>query len=136
MKKQHEGSGKNIIMSAFAMHHDVKQVIVVDEDIDIYKPMEVEWAVATRFQADQDLVLVSNCRASRLDPTSRNGIGSKLGFDATKPLAADSSTFKRIRVPGKEELDLANVLQSRASSEWRESLSGYGYFEDAATVTP
>jgi 3-polyprenyl-4-hydroxybenzoate decarboxylase len=89
-----------------------------------------------RFQADQDLVLVSNCRASRLDPTSRNGIGSKLGFDATKPLAADSSTFKRIRVPGKEELDLATVLQSRASSEWRESLSGYGYFEDAATVTP
>ncbi len=123
MKKLHEGSGKNVIMSAFALHHDVKQVILVDEDIDIYDSNEVQWAVATRFQADQDLVLVSNCRASRLDPTSRNGIGAKLGLDATKPLAAEPSTFTRIRIPGKDELDLAAVLESRSPTEWRDSVS-------------
>jgi 2,5-furandicarboxylate decarboxylase 1 len=115
MHKQFEGSAKNVIMSAFAMHHDVKQVIVVDEDVDIYNPAEVEWAVATRFQADRDLVLVSNARASKLDPTSRGGIGSKLGMDATKPLDAPPGTFTRIRVPGMENLQLADVLQADAS---------------------
>jgi 2,5-furandicarboxylate decarboxylase 1 len=120
MRKTFEGSGKNVIFSAFAMHHDVKQVIVVDEDIDIYDPLEVEWAVATRFQADRGLVLVDNCRASKLDPTSRNGIGAKLGIDATMPLAASAGTFTRIRVPGRDTLDLEQVLDAAGATQWRE----------------
>ena len=46
------------MLGAFAGHYDVKHVIVVDEDVDIHNPAEVEWAVATRFQADRDLVVV------------------------------------------------------------------------------
>jgi 2,5-furandicarboxylate decarboxylase 1 len=122
MKKSHEGSAKNVIFSAFSMHHDVKQVIVVDEDIDIYDPAEVEWAVATRFQADRDLVVASNCRASKLDPTSRNGIGSKLGLDATKPLDAEPTRFLRIQVPGKDEVDLAAVTADIAPEAWRDAI--------------
>ncbi|VCU68925.1 3-octaprenyl-4-hydroxybenzoate carboxy-lyase [Pigmentiphaga humi] len=121
MKKVHEGSAKNVIFSAFAMHHDVKQVIVVDEDIDLYNPQEVEWAVATRFQADRDLVLVDNCRASRLDPTSRGGVGSKLGMDATKPVNAPPEQFLRIGVPGRNTLDLEAVRSTLAPSAWRET---------------
>ncbi|MFA7679031.1 MAG: UbiD family decarboxylase [Pigmentiphaga sp.] len=121
MKKEYEGSAKNVIFSALAMHHDVKQVIVVDEDIDIYNPQEVEWAVATRFQAHSDLVVVDNCRASRLDPTSRGGIGSKLGLDATKPVNAPVEQFLRIGVPGRNELDIDAVRSELASRSWREA---------------
>ncbi len=56
--KRQEGEAKNIMMGAFAGHYDVKQVIVVDEDVDIHNPTEVEWAVATRFQADRDLLVI------------------------------------------------------------------------------
>jgi 2,5-furandicarboxylate decarboxylase 1 len=125
MKKQHEGSGKNVILSALALHHDVKQVIVVDEDIDIFDPMEVEWAVATRFQADRDLVLVENCRSSRLDPTSRSGVGAKMGFDATKPLGAEPMHFKRIQVPGKDEIDIAAVTANIDPAAWRDALPNH-----------
>src|SRR5215471_10030958 len=53
-----KGEAKNVMLGAFAGHYDVKHVIVVDEDVDIHNPAEVEWAVATRFQADRDLVVV------------------------------------------------------------------------------
>ena len=105
------------------MHHDVKMVVVVDEDIDIYNAAEVDWAIATRFQADKDLVLESNCRASKLDPTSRGGIGAKLGIDATKPLDAKPEQFLRIKVPGAAELNLEQVTQKINATRWRESLA-------------
>lgn len=122
IKKTHEGSGKNIMLAAMALHHDVKQVIVVDEDIDIFNPAEVEWAVATRFQAEDDLVLVSNCRSSRLDPTSRTGVGSKMGLDATKPLDAQPMHFKRIHVPGTENVDVNAVKSDIAPTAWRNAI--------------
>ena len=59
LAKRQEGEAKNVMMGAFAGHYDVKQVIVVDEDVDIHNPAEVEWAVATRFQADRDLLIVT-----------------------------------------------------------------------------
>ncbi len=123
MRKTHEGIAKNVIFSAFSTHHDVKQVIVVDEDIDIYDPQEVEWAVATRFQADRGLVYADNCRASRLDPTSRGGVGAKLGFDATKPLDAPELRFVRIRVPGEADVDPAAVRSPVAAKEWRDTIA-------------
>ena len=58
LRKRQEGEGKNVIMGAFAASFDLKHVIVVDEDVDIHNPTEVEWAVATRFQADRDLVVL------------------------------------------------------------------------------
>ena len=85
------------MMGAFAGHYDVKHVIVVDEDVDIHDPAEVEWAVATRFQADRDLVIVRGA-GSKLDPSTRNGVGAKMGMDATIPLAAPPGKYTRIRV--------------------------------------
>ena len=58
--------------------------------------------MATRFQADRDLVIVPESQGSKLDPSNRDGVGAKMGIDATKPLAAAEMTFKRIRVPGEE----------------------------------
>jgi 2,5-furandicarboxylate decarboxylase 1 len=121
--KRQEGEAKNVMMGAFAGHYDVKQVIVVDEDVDIHNPAEVEWAVATRFQADRDLVIVSESQGSKLDPSTRNGVGAKMGMDATKPLDADEMKFKRIRVPGEENIDLNKVIGSVPSQSWRKALS-------------
>ncbi len=120
--KRQEGEAKNIMMGAFAGHYDVKQVIVVDEDVDIHNPAEVEWAVATRFQADKDLVIIPESQGSKLDPSTRNGVGAKMGLDATKPLNADEMKFKRIYVPGEEKVDLAKVVGPLPGASWRKAL--------------
>ena len=120
--KRQEGEAKNIMLGAFAGHYDVKHVIVVDEDVDIHNPAEVEWAVATRFQADRDLVIVPESQGSKLDPSTRDGVGAKMGMDATKPLDADEMKFKRIRVPGEEKVDLNKVVGLVPSQSWRQAL--------------
>ncbi len=109
--KRQEGEAKNIIMGAFAGHYDVKQVVVVDTDVNIHDPDEVQWAIATRFQADRDLVVIGGAQGSKLDPTADDGISAKMGLDATVPLAADPFTFTRIRVPGEETVDLDEVAR-------------------------
>ena len=118
--KRQEGEAKNVMMGAFAGHYDVKHVIVVDEDVDIHDPAEVEWAVATRFQADRDLVIVPQSQGSKLDPSTRDGVGAKMGLDATKPLDADAMKFKRIHVPGAEAVDLAKVIVP--DTAWRDAI--------------
>jgi 2,5-furandicarboxylate decarboxylase 1 len=120
LAKRQEGEAKNVMLGAFAGHYDVKQVIVVDDDVNIHDAAEVEWAVATRFQADRDLVIVPESQGSRLDPSTRDGVGAKMGLDATKPLNAPEMKFKRIRVPGEESVDLDRVVN--AAQGWREAL--------------
>ncbi len=95
--KQHEGDGKNAILAAFAGHPSLKHVVVVDEDINIYDDREVEWAIATRFRADRDLVIVPNARGSSLDPSAENSLTTKWGIDATKPLDRKED-FERAKV--------------------------------------
>jgi 2,5-furandicarboxylate decarboxylase 1 len=121
LKKRQEGEAKNVIMGAFAGHYDVKQVVVVDADVDIHNPREVEWAVATRAQPDRDLVVVAHSQGSKLDPSTDNGVGAKMGIDATVPLAAPAGKFTRIRVPGEDEVDLAAVIDAAAGGDWRGS---------------
>ncbi|HKA80449.1 MAG TPA: UbiD family decarboxylase [Xanthobacteraceae bacterium] len=121
IRKRQEGEAKNVMLGAFAGHYDVKHVVVVDDDVDIHDPAEVEWAIATRFQADHDLVIVPNSQGSKLDPSTRNGVGAKMGLDATKPLSADAMTFKRIRVPGEDNVRVDELLGG-ASLNWREAL--------------
>jgi 2,5-furandicarboxylate decarboxylase 1 len=109
--KKSQGEPKNVIMGAFGGHYDIKQVVVVDMDVNIDDETEIEWAVATRFQADRDLVIVSGAQGSKLDPSSDNGISAKMGIDATKPLSTDAMEFKRIHVKGVEKVDLGKALQ-------------------------
>lgn len=83
--KQAEGDAKNAILAAFGAHPSMKRVTIVDGDVNIYDDREVEWAVATRFQADRDLVLIEGTKGSSVDP-SNEGLSTKMGLDATKPL--------------------------------------------------
>jgi 2,5-furandicarboxylate decarboxylase 1 len=122
IRKRQEGEAKNIMLGAFAGHYDVKHVIVVDEDVDIHNPAEVEWAVATRFQADRDLVVIGESQGSKLDPSTRDGVGAKMGLDATKPLSAPEMVFKRIRVPGEEKVDVGALIAGTGNADWRDAL--------------
>ncbi len=110
LDKTQEGEGKNVLLAAFAAHYDIKHAVVVDMDVDIHNPREVEWAISTRFQADRDLVVVSNSLGSKLDPSTDHGLGAKMGLDATIPLGSPEMKFKRIRVPGEEAINLDSVL--------------------------
>ncbi len=104
VEKQNEDDGKKAIAAAFAGHRSCKHVFVVDRDIDIYDPLAVEWALATRFQADRDLFVVPDAPGNLLDPSARNGLVAKLGLDATQPLDASerklvlsSEVMERVR---------------------------------------
>ncbi len=84
--KNSDGDGKVAIAAAFGAHPSLKHVVVVDLDIDPDNLAEVEWAIATRFQASKDLVVITDARGSTLDPSSRDGLGDKMGLDATTPV--------------------------------------------------
>ena len=121
LEKTREGEAKNVILCAFGAHYDIKQVVVVDTDVEIHDPNEVEWAVATRFQADRDLVVISGAQGSVLDPSTTvdagsrgmpphlQGISSKMGLDATRPLVYHEHVFTRVRIPGEDQVDLATL---------------------------
>jgi len=114
MQVRHRGEPKNVIMACFAAHYDVKHVVVVDEDVDIHDARSVEWAVATRFQADRDLVVLSGAQGSKLDPSTDDGFGAKMGLDATVPIDAPKFRFTRIRVPGQDGIDLDACIDPTA----------------------
>lgn len=110
MKKRNEGEAKNVIFAAFAGHYDVKHVVVVDDEVDVFDVEEVEWALATRFQAEKDLIIANGALGSKLDPSTDDGVGSKLGFDCTVPLKRKEMQYERIQIPGMEKIDLKDGL--------------------------
>ncbi len=88
--KQAPDDGRKAIAAAFRGHTSLKHVVVVDEDVDLFNPAEVEWAIATRFQADRDLIVLEDQPSSSLDPSATHIPGqktrtSKMGLDATTP---------------------------------------------------
>ncbi len=97
--KQTEGDAKNAIMAAFAAHTSLKHVVVVDDDIDIFDPADIEFAVATRVKGDMDVMIIPNVRGSSLDPRGApDGTTTKIGIDATKVLAIKED-FERAKFP-------------------------------------
>ena len=100
IRKNREDDGKKAIREIFNSAHSIKLAIVVDNDIDPYDNDMVEWAVATRFQADRSLEVFQNQRGSSLDPSSfKRGITAKMGIDATLPLNVDKKKFEKVRIP-------------------------------------
>ena len=78
-------------------------MIVVDDDVDVHDPTAVEWAIATRFQASSDTVIVSGALGSKLDPSGQDGLVDKMGLDATKPLQYEPLRFTVVSIPGEED---------------------------------
>jgi len=100
IKKKNPDDGKKAIKAAFEGHKSLKHCVIVDEDIDIYDQNDVEWAIATRFQADKDAVILPNQRGSSLDPSGDLTEGKKartckMGLDATIPSKATGKGFQK-----------------------------------------
>ena len=110
LDKQDEEDGKKAIRAAFAGHRSCKHVYVVDKDIDIYNPLDVEWAMATRFQGDRDLVIYDKEPGSSLDPSAEvnTNLTTKIGFDLTKPIVTHGKSFERAPFPS---VDLGKILK-------------------------
>lgn len=101
IKKQNPDDGRKAIEAAFKGHGSLKHCVVVDEDINIYDPNDVEWAIATRFQADKNAVILSNQPGSSLDPSGdlsegKKATTAKAGLDATTPLVSTGKGFSKV----------------------------------------
>ena len=85
IKKQTEGDAKNVMMAALSAHPSLKHCVIVDEDINIFDPVDVEYAIATRVKGDDDIFIIPKARGSSLDPVAEiDGTTTKIGVDATK----------------------------------------------------
>lgn len=98
--KQGPDDGRKAIEAAFRGHGSLKHVWIVDTDVDIYDSAQVEWAMATRFQADRDLIVHEDQPGSSLDPSGTHILDAKsrtakMGLDCTIPWGADQSKFVR-----------------------------------------
>ena len=108
IKKKNETDAKKIIKKTFESHRSLKQVTVVDEDIELTNAEAVEYAMATRFQADKDLIILTKVRGSSLDPSSdqKKLQTAKMGIDATKPLSKRPEGFELAKIPKIDKIKL------------------------------
>jgi 2,5-furandicarboxylate decarboxylase 1 len=102
IEKHGPDEGRAAIQAAFRGHGSLKHVVVVDADVNPHDPAEVEWAIATRFQADRDLIVLTDQPGSSLDPSGTHRPGAKsltakMGLDATIPWGAPKNAFEKIQ---------------------------------------
>jgi 2,5-furandicarboxylate decarboxylase 1 len=116
--KKQPGEGKNALLAALSVM-DLKHVVVVDDDIDVFDPAEVEWAIATRVQGDRDVMVIGNARAKPLDPSLPQGsgtvpTGAKIGIDATIPEGIPKEHYERITYAYADTAKIADYAGGKA----------------------
>ena len=124
------GDARNAIAAVFGCLVNVKHVFVVDPDVDIWSDEQMEWALATRFQADRDLVVEGGFRAIPLDPSLRGATsGAKAGFDLTMRESAPTPLPPKYEGPRFDSVEAAlahgpkhfvELMAARASRDGRE----------------
>lgn len=106
LKKKNPGEPKNVALAAMMTYVNIKNVIIVDEDVDIYNPADVLWAISNRMIPEKDMFTVPNAQGHELDPCSdMRGVQTKMGIDAT--LDSESRCLERVRYP---RVDLKEYL--------------------------
>jgi 2,5-furandicarboxylate decarboxylase 1 len=119
--RKQAGEGKNALLAALSVM-DLKHIVVVDDDIDIYNPVEVEWAIATRVQGDRDIMIVNNARAKPLDPSlppTPPGViptTAKVGIDATISEGIPKERFERITYAYAATAKIADYMGGKADA--------------------
>lgn len=104
------GAAQEILRDTFAAFKSLQRAVVVDTDVNIYDPVDVEWAVTTRFHPDRDMVILPGEEGHILnpmvtmDPDGSGGTITKLGMDATIP-PGDRARFERVLY---KDVDLAD----------------------------
>lgn len=113
--KADEGKQRQAALGVLAVSPEVKNVIIVDEDVDIFDPYDVEWALTTRFKPDVDLLHIPGVRSHPGDPTAKqlydltlrdNGIAYKAVYDATAPFEHKNTLFRR---PDYMDVDISDI---------------------------
>lgn len=100
IRQRYPGEARNALAAVIGSNADVKNVFVVDEDIDIYSDEHMDWALATRFQPDRDLMVASGFRTVPLDPSLDGArAGSKAGFDLTIPFGKTQANQWQVPLP-------------------------------------
>ena len=97
ISQKRAGWAKQALMAAFAAFPPLKMVTVVDDDVDIRDPGDVEWAMATRLDPKLGIMVIENVFGHGLNPTFPDYLGSKVGFDATRPFP-HTPNFDRAKV--------------------------------------
>jgi 2,5-furandicarboxylate decarboxylase 1 len=119
--KKQAGEGKNALLAALSVM-DLKHVVVVDEDIDVNNAMDVEWAIATRVQADRDVFIIPGARAKPLDPSlpvmppGVVPVGAKVGIDATIPEGVPHERFERIAYAYADRARIADYVGGKSDA--------------------
>jgi UbiD family decarboxylase len=123
------GEARNAIAAAFGSLANVKNVFVVDPDIDIFSDEQMEWALATRFQPDRDFVVASSFRTIPLDPSldSHGSLGAKAGYDLTMPVGNQKKLEAEIPAP-------PHYQGARFASVEAALRDGPKFFEDLMTA--
>ena len=113
IKKQKNSDPKKLIKKTFELHRSLKQVTIVDDDIDPNDATSVEYALATRFQADKDILLFKKVRGSSLDPSSdqKKLQTAKMGIDATRSLSKRPEGFELAKIPKIDQLRLEKYFK-------------------------
>ena len=117
--KKQAGEGKNALLAALTAQ-DIKHVVVVDDDIDVFDATDVEWAIATRVQGDKDVIIIPGARAKPLDPSlavTPPGVvptGAKVGIDATIGEGIPRERFERIAYAYADRAKIADYVKGKA----------------------
>jgi UbiD family decarboxylase len=100
LRQRVAGEARNAIAACFGALPNIKNVFVVDPDIDVFCDQQMDWALATRFQPDRDLVVMGGMRTLPLDPSLDGGrTGAKAGFDLTWPFGSGGRLETRVPAP-------------------------------------
>lgn len=111
IRKRREGDGKTAILAALGLNKDLKHVVIVDDDVDIFDLQDIEWAITTRSQASMDYVMVEGALGSSLEPShDLRGVTDKVGIDATKPLNDQNGKFSRAIIPGYDRIEISKYF--------------------------
>lgn len=111
IRKNKKGDAKTAILGALGLNKDLKQVVIVDEDVNIYDLQDIEWAITTRAQASLDYTIVEGALGSSLEPShDLRGVTDKVGIDATKPLDDENEDFHRAIIPGYGNIDISKYF--------------------------
>lgn len=114
IEKQRSTDGRHAALLLLGLDAYLKLVVVVDDDIEITNEAEVMWALATRMQPKEDAIVIDNMTCNVLDPSSKEGVSSKLAIDATRPVNWDA---QRLALPEEIRLQAHEILRSHLSGQ-------------------
>ena len=117
LHKNHESDPRQLLHYLLAGVPYIKHAVVVDGDVNVHDAEDIDWAIATRFQGDQDLVVIPDLKARAIDPSKKEGnFMTKVGLDATAPLRL-RERFRRISIPSRVREKVARTIRKLAGKE-------------------